>query len=209
MPPSSHRGGRAGGGRGRELPKVLNTEEITALMATPNLDAPTGLRDRCLLELMHRCGLRVSEACELHLRDIEWAEGRIHIRPEVGKGGIEGYVPFDDATRALLERWKGARRKYAAGSKLLFTTLQGKPVDRRCVWAMVRRRARKAGIERHVHPHMLRHTFATELMREGFNLREVQALCRHQDIRTTTIYTHLADAELAEKIRRRRSEGRP
>lgn len=196
-------GGRGAGGRPRELPKVLSREDVAALMATPNLHVPTGLRDRCMLELMHRCGLRVGETCGLDLRDIQVQEQRIHIRPEVGKGGIEGYVPFDDATAELLERWKRVRRPFAAGKPQLFTTLTGNRVDRRKVWEMVQRRAARAGITR-MHPHMLRHTFATELLAEGFDLRQVQTLLRHADVRTTTIYTHVAQRELADKVRRRR-----
>lgn len=191
------------GGRPRELPKTLSAEEIQALMAAPNLAAPTGLRNRCMLELMHRCGLRVSEACGLYLRDVHWGEGTIHLRPEVAKGGVEATAYLDPKSEALLERWKNERRRYAARKPHLFTTLQGGPVDRRYCWSMIRRCARRAGIERGVHPHMLRHTYATELLRDGFNLREVQQLLRHADIRTTTIYTHLFEAELHRKVRGR------
>lgn len=193
---------------GRELPKILSHDEVAALMRAPNLDAPTGLRNRCMLELMHRCGLRVSEACGLHLRDVDLREGTIHLRPEVAKGGNEAVVYLEPASEALLERWKPVRRRYAAGRKHLFTTLAGGPIDRRYCWRMIRRYADRAGIDRPVSPHMLRHTYATELLREGFDVREVQRLLRHQDIRTTVIYTHLHEAELHRKIRSRRGDRR-
>lgn len=172
-------------------------------MRRPNLRAPTGLRNRCILELMYRCGLRVSETCGLHLRDIKWTEHKIHLRPEVTKGQREAVVYLDEPTEALLERWLTVRRGYAAGKPWLFTTLKGGQVDRHYVWEMTARYARKAGIERNIHPHMLRHTYATELLREGFNIREVQDLLRHSNIQTTVVYTHLVDEDLARKIRGR------
>lgn len=191
------------GGRPRALPKTLTRAEVTALMAAPNLQAPTGLRNRCLLELMYRSGLRVSEACGLHVRDVRWSEGTIHLRPDITKGNVEATAYIDARTEALLERWKDRRRQYAARRPHLFTTLAGGPIDRRYVWSMMRRYARRAGIERDVFPHMLRHTYATELLQDGFDVREVQQLLRHADIRTTTIYTHLFEAALHRKIRGR------
>jgi len=188
----------------RKLPKTLSSEEVEALMAAPNLAAPTGLRNRCILALMHRSGLRVSEVCGLHLRDLRWREGQIHLRPEVAKGRREGFAYFDPHTEELLRRWKDARRCYAAGKPHLFTTLKGGPVSRFYCWQMMRRYARRAGVDEHrVHPHVLRHTYATELLREGFNVREVQQLLRHADIRTTVLYTHVIDVELQAKIRAR------
>jgi integrase/recombinase XerD len=86
----------------------------------------------------------------------------------------------------------------------MFVTLRGGQVDRRYVWEMVGRFARKAGVEKHVTPHMLRHTYATELLREGFDIREVQELLRHADVRTTVLYTHVSPELLAAKIRARR-----
>src|SRR4051794_7612871 len=99
----------------KELPKVLNADEVDRLMAVPNLDAPTGLRNRCLLGVWHRAGLRVSESCGLYLRDVDWREGEIHIRPEIAKGEKEALLYLDEPTLQLLERWKAVRRKYAAG----------------------------------------------------------------------------------------------
>lgn len=191
-------------GRPRELPKILSTGEIAALMAAPNLDCPTGLRNRCMLELMYRSGLRVSETCGLHMRDIDFDDGVIQLRAAITKGSVDAVAYFDGSVGPLLERWKAERRRFGARRPHLFTTLQGGPIDRRYCWSMMRRYARRAGIERDVHPHMLRHTYATALLREGFDLREVQQLLRHADIRTTTIYTHLFEHELHRKVRRRR-----
>lgn len=197
-------------GRSKKLPKTAPVEELEALLRMPNTDCPTGLRDRCVLGVMYQCGLRVREACKLDLRDVRWREQQIHVRPEVGKGGREGFVYVPDSLLPFLERWKAVRRPYAAAARKtagaevpwLFITLRGTQLDRRDVWAMCTRRARKAGI-RHVHPHMLRHSFATELLGEGLNLREVQTLLRHADVRTTTLYTHIVDADLQRKVTRR------
>jgi integrase/recombinase XerD len=189
---------------GRKLPMTLTSDEITALMGRPNLDAPTGLRNRCMLELMYRCGLRNSEGCGIHLRDVDWKAAELRIRPEVAKGGREAVLPLEASALELLERWKPVRRRYANGNASLFVTLTGGPVDRHYVWEMTSRYGRRAGIDRPIWPHMLRHTFGTELLREGFDLREVQTLMRHADIRTTVLYTHLVDVELAAKVRARR-----
>lgn len=187
----------------RELPKVLTPDEVDALLAAPNVDCPTGLRNRCMLQLMLRCGLRVTETTLLHLRDVDWNDGSLHLRPEITKGEKEAFTYIDDATLEWLKRWKAERRKYAAGQPWLFTTLKGEPVGRKYVWAMMRRFAKRAGIREEIHPHMLRHTFATDLLREDFNIREVQQLMRHNDVRTTQIYTHVDDAQLRRRMRER------
>jgi integrase/recombinase XerD len=197
----------AHGRRRRPLPKTLTAEESDRLMAMPNMAVPTGLRDRCVLELMHRCGLRVTETCELHLRDVDWRAGEIRLRPEITKGAREAVAYLDAPTLELLERWKITRRPFAAGCPYLFVCVRGaqrgRPLTRRAVYKMVRRRAAKAGIGRPVWPHMLRHSYATELLGEGFNIAEVQKLMRHSDIRTTAIYLEVRDEQLREKIRRR------
>lgn len=188
----------------RELPKALTSEEVEALLARPNLDAPTGLRNRVALELMVRAGLRASEVCGLHLRDWRPRDHQLHLRADVAKGGREAYLPLEPEIEALLERWKAVRRQYAAGEPWLLTTLKGGPVSRHYLWEMTSRYARRAGIERPVWPHALRHTHATELLRDGFDVREVQALMRHEDLRTTAIYLSVHNAQLSEKVRRRR-----
>lgn len=192
-----------GGSKSRKLPKTLSEDEVRRLMKRPNLNAPTGLRNRAMMMLMHRSGLRVGELVGLHIRDIRWDEGTIHLRGEITKGNREAFGYFDEATGEMLQRWIAVRRKYAAGKPHLFTTLKGGPVSRKYVWEMVGRYARRAELERKVHPHMLRHTYATELLREGFNIVEVQKLLRHSDVRTTSIYLHIQDAELQQKIRNR------
>lgn len=188
----------------RTLPKILNAEQLEMLLSRPNIGCPTGLRNRAILELLVGAGLRASEVCGVYLRDVDWKLRRLRIRAEVGKGGREAVLPLDERTFSWLERWKPERRHHAAGAPWLFVTLKGGQLDRRYIWAMVSRYARKAGIEDPVFPHRLRHTCATELLREGFDLREVQVLMRHADVRTTVIYTHVAPERLAAKVRGRR-----
>ena len=191
----------------RKLPKTILSAELEQLLATPNLDTPTGLRDRCMIELMVRAGLRVSEVCGLHLRDLDWSEGELRLRPEVTKGSKEAVVYLDETTLELLARWKTTRARYAAGKPHLFVCVRsaqrGEPLDRRRVWAMIDRRSRKAAIE-HAWPHKLRHTFATTLLGEGFTIRDVQELMRHSDIRTTAIYLSVRNEDLKTKMRGRR-----
>ncbi len=191
-------------GAPRKLPKILTAEQLDALLARPNIGCPTGLRNRAVIELLAGAGLRASEVCGVYLRDIDWQRGELRIRAEVGKGGREAVLPLDERTFSWLERWKPERRHHAAGAPWLFVTLKGGQLDRRYVWEMVSRYARKAGIEEPVWPHKLRHGCATSLLREGFDLREVQQLLRHADIRTTVIYTYVSPEALAEKVRRRR-----
>ena len=188
---------------GRRLPKTLTREEAQALLAMPNLDTPTGLRDRCILELQYKAGLRVSECCKVHLRDVDWQDGFVRLRPEVAKYGHEAVLPLAEPSLDLLKRWKGVRRKLAAGAPFLFVTHSGRALIRQDIGAMVKRRAEKAGIERPVSPHVLRHSFATELLAEGFTIREVQELMRHRHLETTTVYLEVRPEHLAARVRER------
>lgn len=179
----------------------MTREEVAALLAAPNLRAPTGLRNRVMLELMYRAGLRVSEVCNLKPRDVDVKQGTIRVWG--GKGG-DGTAYFDsESLRLLLEQWKGIRRTLPK-SEHLFCTLAGSAVSPRYIQQMVQRMRRRSGISARVTPHTLRHTFATELLAEGFNIREVQEALRHSDVSTTMLYTHIIDSHLRAKIQRRK-----
>jgi integrase/recombinase XerD len=185
--------------RKRRLPKTISRDEAGRLLAACNLRAPTGLRDRVMLELMYRAGLRVGEVVRLEPRDV----GAKTVRVLDGKGG-DGTAYFDPASvTPLLEEWKRERKRRGLSGPL-FCTLKGGPVSVRQVEAMVKRRAKRAGITSTVTPHVLRHTFATELLEEHYNIREVQEALRHADVSTTMIYTHVYDAQLSNKIARRK-----
>jgi site-specific recombinase XerD len=186
----------------RKLPKTISREEAAALMKAPNLHAPTGLRNRCILELMYRGGLRVGEVLALRVRDVDVKRGTVRVLD--GKGG-DGTAYFDTTAIApLLEEWKRERRRLGAGSGApLFCTLKGGAVSVRYVEQMVGRMARRAGVTSRCTPHVLRHTFATELLDEQFTIRQVQEALRHADVSTTMVYTHVLDADLRDRIQRR------
>jgi site-specific recombinase XerD len=168
-----------------------------------------------MLELMYRAGLRVGEVCNLEPRDVYLNGNEGRVRVINGKTG-DSTAYFDpDSVWPLLDRWKA--RKTMLGldtSRWLFCTVKssltrkgglhvpGRPVSVRAVQKMVDRRARKAGLPK-MSPHVLRHTFATELLDEGFSIREVQALMRHRNLRTTEIYLHLADSRLGSQVAER------
>lgn len=196
---TSERGARKAPSK-RKLPKTLTRAEVRRLLAAPNITCPTGLRDRCMLELMYRAGLRIGEVCTLRPRDVDVEKGTVQVWG--GKGG-DGTAYFDsESLRVLLDQWKATRRRLPK-SEFLFCTLQGEPMKPRKVQEMFQRRRRKAAIDTHATPHTLRHTFATELLDEGFHIREVQEAVRHADLSTTMLYTHVVDSHLREKIRRR------
>jgi integrase/recombinase XerD len=189
--------------RVKKLPETLNTQERKALLAAPRLQAPTGHRDLCMITLMLNAGLRASEVLHLRGRDIDWTSGQLMVRE--GKGKKDRSLWLSEPDLDLLRAWKS--RRPVAG-ELLFTTLRGTPIKDRDLRAMVKRRARKAGIIKDVHPHMLRHTFATDLYRVTKDIRLVQKTLGHADLSTTMIYTHLVDDDVAHAMRTfRQSDG--
>ena len=187
--------------RPRKLPEILNAAERKALLAAPRLRAPTGHRDLCLITLMLNAGLRASEALHLRVRDIDWTSGQLMVRE--GKGKKDRTLWLNEADLELLRSWKARR---PALGELLFTTLHGTPVKDRDMRAMVKRRAQKVGLTKDVHPHMLRHTFATDLYRVTKDIRLVQKTLGHADLSTTMIYTHLVDDDVAHAMRTFRQE---
>lgn len=184
--------------RARALPKRLSREEVARLLAQPNARYPTGVRDRALLRLFYRAGLRCNEALNLRVRDVDFR--RLEVRVNDGKGGKDRVVWLDEVSCEVLRAWRDRRPR----SEFFFCTLQGNRVHDSHVRHMVARRAKKAGIELRVHPHMLRHTYASELLEEGFSVSEVQKLLGHEDLQTTSIYLHVVDGQLAEKLKGRR-----
>lgn len=182
--------------RPKKLPETLNTQERKALLMAPRIQAPTGHRDLCMISLMLNAGLRASEVLHLRVGDIDWTSGQLMVRE--GKGKKDRALWLNETDLELLRSWR-ARRPIT--TEFLFTTLHGTPVKDRDLRAMVKRRARKVGISKDVHPHMLRHTFATDLYRVTKDIRLVQKTLGHADLSTTMIYTHLVDDDLAHAMR--------
>jgi integrase/recombinase XerD len=182
--------------RGRRLPKVLNRGEVAQLLSQPKGTAPTGLRDRALLELMYACGLRASEAIGLDVRDVDLERGVLRAR---GKGSKERIVPVGReavaAARAYLERGRQAFVGLSDESRL-FVNRRGKGLTRQGLYKIVQRHARAVGLDDRMSPHTIRHTFATHLLAGGCDLRSLQEMLGHADIATTQIYTHLSAERL-------------
>ncbi len=184
-----------------KLPRFLTSQEVEALLASPDRSRPRGLRDALLLELLYDCGLRVSELAGLRLGQVD-LEGWL-VRVE-GKGGKERYIPFGEEAAEVLKGYlDGARHELPghAGSPYLFPGTRGRHLTRQGIWKIVKRHLRGAGVAREVSPHTLRHSFATHLLNNGADLRAVQMMLGHADISTTQIYTHLSRERL-KKIHR-------
>ena len=180
----------------KALPMYIDKEQATALLDQPNVNCPTGLRNRVALELMYRAGLRVSEVVKLKPGHIDWKQGQLTVRN--GKGSRDRVVPVTEGTVEWLRRWHEQRPRKAGR---FFTTLQGKPLSRRYLWGMVKRCAKKTGLEfEKISPHILRHTYATERLDEGFTIAEVQALLGHSNVSTTSTYLHANPTHLREKV---------
>lgn len=180
----------------RLLPDALTTREVERLLAAPNLDRPPGVRDRAMLELLYASGLRVSELAGLALDRLRLDERLLRC---LGKGRKERIVPFGASAAGWLMRYLAEERpRFSRRSACdrLFLSVRGGPLDRRSIWRLVRRYARRAGLSRDVHPHTLRHTFATHLLANNAPLRVIQELLGHADIATTQIYTHVDASRL-------------
>ena len=181
---------------GRPLPDVLSEQEVERLLAAPDVDTASGLRDRAMLEVLYATGLRVSELVGLRPEQVNLVQGVLRV---VGKGGKERLVPLGEPAVDWLERFLREGRADILGVKrtsALFPTSRGSAMTRQAFWYLVKRYSVRAGVSRDVSPHTLRHAFATHLLDHGADLRVVQMLLGHRDISTTQIYTHIARERL-------------
>jgi integrase/recombinase XerD len=189
--------------RWRTLPEVLTVAEIERLLAAPTLDDPLAFRDRAMLELAYGAGLRVSEWISLGTRDVLLEDKLVRV---FGKGRKERLVPIGRSAIAAVATYVGElradlERKGKGGKGVLFLNSRGEPLSRMGAWKILRRYVERAGIEKSVSPHTLRHSFATHLLEGGADLRAVQEMLGHADISTTQIYTHV-DREYLRKVHR-------
>ena len=166
--------------------ETLTTAEVGAVIGACSRRAPTGIRNRALLTLLYRSGLRVNEALTLRPTDVGMAKRSIRVLdPKTGKPQTRGYHPSaDDA----LGRWLDTRRDLGIKRGLLFTTLEGGPVSDEYVRAMLRRMARRAGVEKRVTPHTFRHTYASELEAAGVPVSVISKLLGHSSLAVTARY---------------------
>ena len=182
----------------QHLPQVLTKEEVEKLLRSPNTGQVLGLRDRVMLELMYATGLRISDIINLKLEDLHLTMGTLQT---LGKGHKERIVPVGDEAIKWVNRYlEEARPKLLKQkrSNYLFLNFHGNNLTRQGVWKNLKAEVRKAGIQKNITPHTLRHSFATHILENGADLRIVQELLGHADISTTQIYTHLSNKQLAD-----------
>lgn len=186
--------------RRRELPRLLDVDAMQALLdqGAPEEAAEAALwvRDRAMMELFYSAGLRLAELTNARLLDLDLAAGHITV---TGKGNKMRRLPVGSRARAALADWLALRAQWdVAGAGWLFLSPKGARFTERAIQLRLAHQARRAGLAQHVHPHMLRHSFASHLLESSHDLRAVQELLGHADISTTQIYTHLDYQHLAE-----------
>ncbi len=202
--------------KGRKLPQVLNEAEQEAILKIPNVKVSTGLRNRVMLGLMLDAGLRVSEIIGkertkpvdggLRLNHVDLETGGVKVVN--GKGNVDRNLWLNDDELELLKSWLKIRPN--ADHDLIFCTLKGSRINNRYVRAMLKRIGIRAGINRRIYPHLLRHSCLTDLYKNTKDIRMVQKIAGHSNLSTTEIYTHIydADVEKAMKNIRRRNVGK-
>ena len=177
---------------GRSLPQSLSEQDVEALLSAPKVSDPLGHRDRAMLEVLYATGVRVSELINLKLSQINLNQGVLRI---VGKGNRERLIPLGDEAQDWIREFnEGARSEILLERQTdyLFPTRRGDRMTRQAFWHIIKRYAKKAGIDKKLSPHTVRHAFATHLLNNGDDLRVVQLLLGHSDVSTTQIYMHVA-----------------
>lgn len=188
----------------KNLPEVLTLPEVDLILAKPDTTQPLGTRDRAILETLYATGMRVSELLILKQSDINAEFGVVRV---FGKGSKERLIPIGRSALEWIKKYKEnvrinltnvQKRLQHKSSDVLFLNARGKQMTRMAVWNIVDRYTREARIEKPVHPHTFRHSFATHLLEGGADLRAVQEMLGHSDISTTEIYTHIDKEYLKE-----------
>ncbi len=178
----------------RTLPEALSPDDASRLVALAD-DSDTGIRDRALFELAYSCGLRVSELTGLDLGAVDAVSGEVRV---TGKGSKTRIVPVGASALEALARWLPVRERLAPpGERALFLGRTGKRLTPREVQRRIKTRAAAAGLDVDVHPHMLRHSFASHVLQSSGDLRAVQEMLGHASIASTQVYTHLDFQHLA------------
>jgi len=204
---------------------VLTDEELAAILRLPNVRTPSGLRNKAMLKVMAYGGLRISEVVGLKTKDIRRTDGRVLLEVRNGKGGKDRTVPLPDHAAETLDTWLTRRKQMGLGNGHVFCTIAkgtnvhpkatsaglgdektetelapGRPLNPRYIRALVTRLAAKAGIEKRVTPHVLRHTAATRMLKAAGDVRRVQEFLGHSNVGTTQIYTHVLAEDVAEAV---------
>lgn len=172
----------------RSLPDTLSTAEIDLLISSIDVDTTKGLRDRAIIELLYSCGLRVTELVSLRVGDLFFGEGYIRV---IGKGDKQRLVPISALARERISLYLDKRKAARSSEEVLFLNNRGRQLTRVMIFMILKQAALRAGIDKQISPHTLRHSFATHLLEGGAGIRQVQELLGHESILTTEIYTHL------------------
>lgn len=191
----------------RAIPDHLTIQEVDELFLAIDEDNIYELRDKCIFELLYSAGLRISEACNLKMSDVDMDAGMITVE---GKGGRERLVPFGEKSLKILRQYLEKSRPEILKTRTcqyLFVSKKGSYINRKSVWRLLNIYIKRTGINKKVTPHTLRHSFATHLLENHANLREVQELLGHIDISTTQIYTHMANKTLKEVHKKHHPRG--
>lgn len=185
----------------RHLPEYLTFDQMETMLNSFDLRDPAAVRDRCILEVMYACGLRVSECAGLKIADINLNEGYLTV---LGKESKERMVPIYRRCVQLIRLYlQMSRPCYVRQGKehgVLFVNRRGGPITSRSIQLLCEQTADKCGLPVHVHPHMIRHSFATHLLDNGADLRVVQELLGHENLSTTQIYTHVTQDRLEKAV---------
>lgn len=180
------------------LPDTISKEEMSLILAQPGMETAQGIRNSAMLELLYATGIRVSELIGLTMNSINWQVGFLVV---MGKGSKERVVPIGktayDCTKLYVEQVR-QQLMQSKNTDVLFLNRFGKKFTRQGFWKMVVRYAEKSGLQKKVHPHTFRHSFASHLLEGGADLRTVQVMLGHADISTTQIYTHITRERLKE-----------
>ena len=186
----------------RRIPGVLSEAQVERILNAPDTSTPIGVRDSAMIELMYGSGLRVTELVTLPHASVHLEAAFVRVK---GKGGRERIIPVTDEALLRIERYLAeGRPDPKLRQPALFLSRLGRPMTRQNFWERIKGYARSAGVA-DVHPHKLRHAFATHLLEHGADLRAVQAMLGHADISTTQIYTHVA----RERLKRVHAEAHP
>lgn len=176
-----------------KLPVFLNFDEIDMLLYAPDVNTGLGFRDRVIFETLYSTGMRISELTGLKVAELDMNREIMRV---TGKGGKQRFVPMYSSLAEKMRAYLGVRRDYFVKDRdegWLFLSKNGKQLDRELVFMLVKKYAAKAGIQKNISPHTLRHSFATHLLTNGADLRTIQIFLGHSDLSTTERYTHVTD----------------
>ncbi len=183
----------------RKLPEYLTFDQMETILSQYDLQDPVQVRNRCMIEVMYACGLRVSECASVKISNINLQEGYLTV---LGKESKERMIPFYPRCKQLIEYYLSFARPnfIQEENDILFVNQKGKPISSRSIQNICEKAGEDGGLTIHIHPHMIRHSFATHMLDNGADLRIVQELLGHENLGTTQIYTHVTQDKLRKVV---------